>query len=179
MNPDNEKWATLKRWVMAHKFVVFGLPVIALGLLAGYRLSQLPHLESYKLLNVIGLFYDLLAVVALSELAARSEKWKMVAVNHVAPAVMWLHTLFPAGGILGGVMAMVFRLPSAAKVATFAMGFGSYSILPLTVLEWTVALPRFQCLKHLDSRWRWFGVWLLFNGVLVQLIAAVLALKTS
>jgi hypothetical protein len=37
-------------------FVISG--IVGLGVVAGYWLASLPKLESYKLLNVAGLFYD-------------------------------------------------------------------------------------------------------------------------
>jgi hypothetical protein len=67
----------------------------------GFRLSEFPKLESYKLLNIVGLSYDFLGVVVLSEILASSEKWKQLCVNVVAPVVLWFHTVLPVGA-LGG-----------------------------------------------------------------------------
>src|SRR6202035_2519577 len=81
------------------RFFVFA--ICALGLLAGYRLSGVPRLETYKLLNVVGLLYDFLGIVVLSDLAISNPKWKKASVDLIAPAVLWLHTIFPFGVLLG------------------------------------------------------------------------------
>src|SRR5579872_2717217 len=57
---------------------IFVSAVVLLGLAAGYRLSELPRLETYKLLNLAGLSYDFLGVLVLSELLASNTKWKQL-----------------------------------------------------------------------------------------------------
>jgi hypothetical protein len=76
-----------------------------LGVAAGYQLSALPKLETHKLLNVAGLFYDFLGVAVLSEMVASSAKWKQISVDAIAPGILWLHTIFPFGTFLGGFLA--------------------------------------------------------------------------
>lgn len=160
-------------------FVIFVSLVVVLGATTGYRLSSFPRLEVYKLVNIAGLLYDLLGVLVLSELVASSLKWKRIFVDTVAPAVLWLHMVFPLGALLGAFLAGVLaHSPSWGTVAKFGVGFWSYSIIPLSLLEMTVAFPPFTALKGLESRWRRFGLYLLLSGVGLQLIAAVLGLKS-
>jgi len=75
-------------------FAAFIAGIVGLGVAAGYRLGSLPRLETYKLLNVAGLFYDLLAVLVLSEIVASSAGWKKISVEKIAPGVLWFHTVF-------------------------------------------------------------------------------------
>jgi len=48
----------------------------ALGAFIGYRLAGISNLQPYKLLNIIGLLYSLLAVFVLSEVLVGSPNWK-------------------------------------------------------------------------------------------------------
>lgn len=163
----------------SRRFAIFITVILCLGVAAGCQLASLPKLETYKLLNVAGLFYDFIAVLVLSEMASSSAKWKKISVEKMAPAVLWLHTVFPLGVSLGGVLAAVLLHSSSwAAVSRLAVSFWIYSLLPLSALDATVTFPRFAGLKALESRWRWFGLYLLLNGVVLQLIAGVLALKS-
>jgi hypothetical protein len=151
-----------------------------LGLLTGYRLAAIAHLQTYKLLNATGLFYDLLGVLVLSDLAASNERWKLFAVTVIAPAIMWLHVIFPlAVTVSAGLSGLLLHLPSSSIVAGFAFAFWSSLMIPLTIFEWTVALPRFAALKGLQSRWRWFALLLLLAGVSLQFAAAILSLSVA
>lgn len=88
-------------------------------------------------------------------------------------------SVFPLGVSLGGFLVVLLHSSSwAAHVSRFAFTFWAYSLLPLSVLDTTVTFPRFAALKALESRWRWFGLYLVLNGVGLQLIAAVLGLRS-
>ncbi len=158
------------------KFAIFVSAIAVLGLVTGYRLSALPHLQTYKLLNIVGLCYDLLAVIVLSEIAASSPKWKAFAVAKIAPAVLWLNLIFPIGVFVSAFIATILHRPSATTVSTFALAFSAYAMPPVIILGELVVDPRFAILKGLQSRWRWFGLLLLLTGVGLQLMAAILGL---
>jgi hypothetical protein len=161
-------------------FILFALVVLALGACTGYRLSAQQKLEVYKLLNVVGLCYDLLAVVVLSEIVGLSTKWKKTSVETLAPMVLWFHTVFPLGVALGGLVASVLmHRPSGRAVSAFAFAFWVYSIIPLSFLDAMVAFPRIPTLKPLDTRWRVFAVYLGLTGVTLQLVAAIVGLLLS
>jgi hypothetical protein len=152
--------------------------VSLLGLVLGYRLSALPKLEGHKLLNVAGLSYDFLGVLVLSELLASSAKWKDICVKFLAPTVLWFHALIPFGAFVGGgFVAQVTHQPSSEIVGRFFMLFFAYSLIPVSVFQELVVLPKLPFVKRdVETRWRWFGFFLLLSGVGVQLIAAGLGL---
>jgi len=154
-------------------FLVFISGVLVFGIVVGYELSKFPSIETHKLINVVGLLYTLLGVIVLSELVAVSPSWKRIAVRWIAPAVLWVHTAVPLGVFFGGFVA---RSASGARVSTFGITFFAYSLIPLSVLNETVVFPQFAALRELESRWRWFALLLLLTGVVLQLIAALLAL---
>ncbi len=161
-------------------FLAFISLVLVLGLYAGYHLSTLPKLETFRLINIAGLFYDLLGVLVLSEIVGSNETWKKISVDWIAPAVLWLHTVFPLGALFGGLLAAgLVRNSSGVAVSTFALTFWGYSMIPLLFLNETVVFPQFALLKGLETRWRWFGLFLLMTGVALQLIAALMGLGVA
>ncbi len=157
--------------------VFFSVLLLLLGFALGYWLSALPRLETYKLLNVAGLSYSFLGVLVLSELLAASARWKDVCVKFLAPAVLWFYSVFPLGAWMGAAMRpLLMHKPSS--VARFFLVFFGYSLLPLSILNEVVVLPQLPFVKRdIETRWRWFGLFLLLNGVAFQLIAALLAIR--
>jgi hypothetical protein len=157
--------------------LVFFSVLLLLGLAAGYRLSALPRLETYKLLNVAGLSYSLLGVLVLSELLA-SARWKRTCVKFLAPAVLWLDSLIPLGAFAGAFVAQLTHKPSSEIVRKFFIGFFVYSLIPLSVLNETVVWPQLPFVKRdIEARWQMFGLYLLLSGVAFQLVAAILAIR--
>jgi hypothetical protein len=77
---------------MSHRVwkIVLSLTV-AQGVFIGYRLAVIPNLQPYKLLNIIGLLYSLLAVFVLSEVLIGNPNWKKICVEKVAPVFLWAH----------------------------------------------------------------------------------------
>jgi hypothetical protein len=151
--------------------------VLFLGLAAGYRLSALPRLETYKLLNAAGLCYSFFGVLVLAELLA-SARWKNICVKYLAPAVLYFHALFPFGAYVGAHMsAQLMHKPSSWIVWKFFFGYFSYSMIPALFLDEVVVLPRFPFVKSdIETRWRRFGLFLMLSGGAVQLIAALLSI---
>ena len=158
-------------------FGVFISAALALGAVVGFELSRFARLETHKLLNIAGILYTLLAVIVLSEVAASSSAWKRIAVAWIAPAVLWFHTALPLGLFFGGLVGgYSLRGGSGVILSKFAIRFFFYSILPLSVLNDTIIFPQFAALRALESRWRWFGLFLLLTGIVLQLIAALMSL---
>jgi hypothetical protein len=93
--------------------LVIGIQFVA-GLFAGYGLSSMPELRTYKLLNLAGLFYALLGVLVLSEMIA-TDGWKDFCVRKLAPSIVWGHTTIPVGAILGSVIAAIMHKPSPRR----------------------------------------------------------------
>jgi hypothetical protein len=152
--------------------VVLSLTV-ALGFCIGYLLATIPNLQPYKLLNIIGLLYNLLAVFVLSEVLIGSQNWKRICVERIAPVLLWTHITVPIGVALGAALAwFVARGPSAAITVGFAFGTFFYMSFVGWALEQTVVLPRLFK-KDIESRWRYLGLILLSSGMLFQLISAI------
>lgn len=153
---------------------IFLSAVALLGFAAGYRLSGLLKLETYKLLNVAGLSYDLLGVLVLSELLASTPKWKSLCVKYLAPGVVWFHILFPGAAFIGSLIAIFMRRPSSGTAAQFFLSFTVYALWPTSICGEMVVSPRLPFVKRdIETRWRSFGLILLLTGVGLQLIVAI------
>src|ERR1700692_4510656 len=101
---ENENLPMSKRiW----KFVL--LLTTALGVFIGDRLAAIPNLQPYKLLNIIGLLYSLLAIFVLSEVLVGSPNWKRICVEKIAPVLLWMHITVPIGAVLGAALAWLVR----------------------------------------------------------------------
>jgi hypothetical protein len=150
---------------------------IALGLYAGYRLSSIPDLRTYKLLNLAGLLYAFLGVLVLSEMLA-SNRWKDFCVRRLAPAILWFQTTVPIGALLGSIMAQIMRKPSSSTVTLFSISFWGYSVLAGFPFDEIVVFPKLPFVKRdVETRWRWLGFFLVLGGVGTQLIAAIMDLR--
>jgi hypothetical protein len=148
----------------------------AAGIPIGYKLAAMQNLQPYKLVNIIGLLYSLLAVIVLSEVFITNTNWKKLCVEWLAPFLLWAQNTIPLGCLIGTGLARVTRHgPSASVASLFSISAFAYSGLIGMVLEQTVALPTLLKLD-IESRWRWFGLTLLLTGILLQLISAVQSL---
>jgi len=142
------------------------------GLLLGHGISLRPQLQPFKLLNILGLSYDVLGLIVLSEVVSKSERWKSIVVNWIAGILIWGQMVIPLGAALGSWLSE--DAPSGAIAAAFFGAVFTYSILPLAILDATVFYPTQPELQHMQGRVRRFGFLLLLSGGLVQLLAALI-----
>lgn len=142
----------------------------ALGIAIGYVLSGYTKLETFKLLNIVGLFYDLLGIIVLSEIVANSTAVRNFFVEWVSGSLIWAQTVIPLGALIG--TAFGYSLPSSGVAAKFLVSFFAYSVLVLGVMEATVFVPKLRWFQSFETRSHMFGLILLVTGVLIQLVAA-------
>jgi hypothetical protein len=155
---------------------------VAIGIGIAFPLSALNKLETYKLLNVVGIVYGLLGVVVLSEFVTQNERWRLVVVNVVSGLAIWSHAALPFGTIsASGIMYLMepTKFPSSLIVAKSFASFFVYAMLPTSLVDFFVFAPTFNRFKDPLIRTRVFGLSLVLIGMLVQLIAAVQDLLES
>ena len=152
-------------------FGVFVVALLAAGACLGYVLAGYEKLVPYKLLNIIGITYDLLGIVVLAEFVTKSEPLKAFMVHWVAGLLLWAHSVIPLGVLIGAGIG--HALPSAAITAKFFLSFLVYSLAVLALLELAVFNPKASRLQPLAMRTQVFGLILLFSGVIAQLVAAL------
>jgi hypothetical protein len=161
------------RLPVARDAVAFFVALAMLGV-AGYALGAVvgrhPKLETFKLLNIAGLTYDLLGLLVLAEFVVEREKLKSLVVSWVAGTVLWSQSVVPLAAALGAWAAA--PAPSSAIAASFFFKFWAYSLAVLAFIDSTVFFPRAVQFQELTGRARRFGLTLLISGVAVQLLAA-------
>ena len=151
-------------------FILWIATLLAVGGLLGLTLASHPNLETFKLLNILGLVLDLLGLLVLSEFVVNSERWKAFVVKWVAGVLLWAQTVVPLGAAAGAALAHAY--PSSEKASGFFFTLFVYSLLPLALLDHTVFNPSKFDAADRTQRTRRFGLLLLASGVSVQLIAA-------
>lgn len=151
-------------------FVVFIAALGVTGVFLGQALAAHSKLETFKLLNIVGLTYDLLGIVVLAEVVAQSKRLKAFMVKWVAGFLLWAQSVVPFGAFFGAWVANAS--PSSSVATGFFASFWAYSILILAVIDSTVFFPRLQRLQDLSLRARTFGLLLLLTGVVIQIVAA-------
>ena len=151
-------------------FAIFIAALLGAGVYMGVALSRLPKLETFKLLNILGLTLDLLGLLVLSEIVLSSERWKAFVIKWVAGVLLWGQTVVPLGAALGAEVLGVG--PSTSRAAGFFFALFAYSLVPLAVLDHAVFYPGRFSVADKTQRTRRFGLLLIASGVLVQLIAA-------
>ncbi len=158
--------------VRIHNRIFVGIlaAIGTLGIAIGYVLSGYTKLETFKLLNIVGLFYDLLGIIVLSEIVAKSAAVKKFFVDWVSGSLIWAQTVIPLGALLG--TAFGYSLPSSGEAAKFIVNFFVYSTLILGVMEVTVFAPKLRWFQSLETRSHMFGLILLVTGVFIQIVAA-------
>ncbi len=164
-------------------FFVFFVGLLALGAWLGYVLSSFPKLETVKLLTVLGISYQLLGIVVLSETISAHAKLKAFIVNWVSGIMIRAHTIVPLGMGLTAFWLFIAEItqlveagsfPSARDLAPAAMSFMFYSFIPGIFVDDFVFVPKDEKYKNLENRSRFFGAFLVLSGTAVQLIAAIL-----
>ncbi len=151
-------------------FVVFIAALGVAGVFLGQALAAHPSLETFKLLNIVGLIYDFLGIAVLSEVVAQSERLKAFMVKWVAGFLLWAQSVVPLGALIGAWAANAS--PSSSVVTGFFGSFWAYSIFILAAIDSRVFYPRFERLQSLSLRARTFGLLLLITGVVIQIVAA-------
>ena len=158
-------------------FSILSMFLSAVGAVIGFSLSSMHRLETFKLLNILGIVYGLVGVLVLSEFVAQSEKWRQFVVEKFSGVFIWSHGFIPLGGALAAVpLFFCFtsdRFPSSLVVLkSFPLFFG-LALIPTFFLEDFVFVPKMKTSKDPLIRSRRFGGFLVVAGMIVQLIAAI------
>ncbi len=152
------------------------LLLYATGGAFAYRLGSLQELETFKLLNIVGIMYGLVGVIVLSEFVAQNEKWRRFVVEKLSGVLIWAHGAIPLGAATTSIVLFLIardQFPSSPIVGTSFLGFAFYALIPTFFVEDYVFVPKSARFADPLIRTRVFGVFLVVTGMVVQLISAV------
>jgi hypothetical protein len=155
-------------------FIIFIAALLGIGIWLGHLLANRPTFSVNKLLNVVGILYSMTAVIVLYETVAHNHTLRSLSVDYLAPVILWSHSVVPLGIALSWFLT--FGAPHGGAVSSFGFSFFFYSLLPLSLLDSTVVFPRVNKWKPIDGRHRRFGLFLLFSGLGIQFVAAILSI---
>jgi hypothetical protein len=148
----------------------------ASGVAISYFVSGVHKLETYKLLNIAGILYGLLAVLILSELVVENARWSLFVAETISDLSIKAHMAFPLGAaMMAGLLTILApnSHPSSVSVLTASMIFLVFALPEAFLVEDFVWAPKLNISKKPKVRSRRFGLILGVTGMIVQLIAAV------
>jgi hypothetical protein len=155
--------------------LVFAL-LSAFGVWLAYSLGAIQGLQTFKLLNAVGIVYGLLGVIVLSEFVTQNERWRSIVVNTLSGLSIWAQGAIPLGGALFSIPLFIFfsdDFPSSLKVFKAFGAYFGFALLPTFLVEDLVFVPKLARSKDPLVRTRIFGLLLVIFGMVAQLIAAV------
>jgi len=106
-------------------FSVFFAALLAAGAWLGYWLSSFPKLDTVKLLAVLGISYQLLGIVVLSETISTSERLKKFVVNWLSGILIWAHTIVPLGIWITALALFLAELSRLVEPGSFRTNPGA------------------------------------------------------
>ncbi|MGY0579984.1 MAG: hypothetical protein ACW7DR_18325 [Paraglaciecola chathamensis] len=155
-------------------FSVLFLGFIAIGVFFGVRLSAVDNLETFKVLNVIGLFYDIVGLLILSEIFSENQSYQKFVADTFSGLFMWAHMGIPIGILLSGIGLTYFSgYPSSEISRGIGAGIMIWMIIPSFLIEDIVFRTKLNKFQTPQSRSRFLGGFLLLSGLLVQFVAAI------
>lgn len=190
-------------------FLRFSLWTILLfSVFGGFYLSKLVNLQTFKLLNIIGISYDILGAIILSSMISKSKNWQKFIVKYFSVVVVNINMFLLIGMPLGAVWALTLHdtallligmpldavwdiilrdttlslnfddFPSAKTV----LGFSAPILFPALFLNFfiedTVIRGVIPKLSTLKNRSRFLGGTLIIIGFILQFAAALQDLLT-
>ena len=139
-----------------------------------YRLNWFESIPMFKLFNVWGIFFDILAVILLSSFLPLPCRLKKFIIEDVSFESIAFLLFFTCGVLITSGFAVLMGLPSTKVLVLFHVSL----LIPLAVvwflIEDFVSNPVFERLKDNDFRLQVFGSVFLIGGLTLQFIGAVL-----
>ena len=151
-------------------FLVGLLFLLTLGFFLGHSLAHHPKLEAFKLLNLVGLTYELLGLFTLTEAVLGSQRWRKFFTTWIAGLLFWGQSVLPLGAAAGAGFAG--PTASSGVASNFFIAFWVCSMVPLILFDAVVFFPGADVRSDIETRTRRMGFGLLVAGGLVQLLAA-------
>ena len=157
-------------------FNSYMLAFLLMGIGFGYHLAPLSKLETFKLLNTVGLTYDLFGVLILSQVVATSERIRSFVVDRLPNILISAHLSVPVG-IAGFSLWAYTRdqaaYPSAVTLVVFAGAFICAALHPIFFVEDAVLYPKIRRWREPVARSRILGAFFIILGILVQFAASI------
>lgn len=153
-------------------------PALAYGFIGwwiGTKLIAIPQFQTFKVLNIIGLSFDLAGVSILSRFISSNQRYQTFVSGPFAEQFLG----FVMSASIGLYLCSYFGPDGPSKAAVESLAFWSLAYLMLPVIFFItnfVTGPEGKLLRPEESRARLLGGVFLIGGIIIQLFAAALDL---
>lgn len=140
----------------------------------GTKLIAIPGLQTFKVLNVIGISFDLVGVGLLSHFLSTKPKFQAFVIGPLAEHIMGVLLAIPVGMMI--CVHFGPDGPSRALVEAITYSVGVYIMMASTFFigNFVVASEETPAGRFApDARANLLGLFFLIGGLVIQLIAAV------
>jgi len=152
-----------------------GLPFLAMvtvGYWFAHKLIAIPNLQMFKVLNIIGLSFDLVGITCLSHFVLRKPSFQAFVIGPMAENVMLFLLAVPVG------MMVCVHLgpggPSQDLVENITYTTGIYIVFASSFFLGRFVVPSEELFsKDPEFRINFLGAFFLVGGLIAQLVAAV------
>jgi len=146
---------------------------LILGFFIGWEIAFFKEFKFYKLVNITGLFYDLIAVILLSYTFFLKDNIKAQIAHYIALVFVIFSSVLPAAITGGMYLASLFGGGHIEGLQSFIYIFVVISIIPATkIFSSPVLEPVGRKIYKPTLRLQILGGVLLFMGFAFQIIAA-------
>jgi hypothetical protein len=146
--------------------------IVSLGIWSGIATSVLASVQAFKLLNIIGLTFDLLGVLLLTFVITTPPRIKAFVVSWGGVIAVGLTGFSLIGFYIG--LAVGSSLLGGKDHGLF-LHFAPVTLLGIfsaSFLEDTVMIPKFKVLRDNEVRLKFLGGYFLLAGLVIQIYAA-------
>ncbi|MDO8810686.1 MAG: hypothetical protein Q7J38_01475 [Gallionella sp.] len=164
---------------MSRDFLLrIALPIVIyvyIGWWIGTKLIAIPSFQTFKVLNIIGLIYDLIGVCVLSRFISSNKKYQSLISGQVADQFLGIVVFSGIGLILCGYFGP--NGPSKPRFELFAMSAFLFFVMPtiMFVGNLVIGIDRKPPWSE-ETRAKIFGGFFLLGGIVIQIYASVLDL---
>ncbi|AJQ92099.1 hypothetical protein [Gynuella sunshinyii] len=148
-----------------------------IGLSVGWKLSFFQSFQPFKLVNLIGLIYDIVAVILLSYVVLVRDNIQHHIAHKLSMLVIIFSVVFPASLVGGSMLASFFGAEFQEGIRFAIYIFVAVSIIPVT---WLFRSSAFEPVGNVsftpEKRVKILGAMLLIMGFIFQLVAAFIDL---
>lgn len=148
------------------------IALLCLGVAIGIAISRLSMAPTFKLLNILGLSFDLLGVLLITLVVALPERPRTFIIEWGGVVSVSLTAFFMVGTLVGVMLGEKFFSGKSHDFPQHLFAVAFFGQLSAYFLEDTVMIPKFRSLQAPDRRLKVMGGYYVLAGLLIQLYAA-------
>lgn len=167
------------------KINIYSSLSFCIGIILAYFFALAPNLKLYKLLNILGVLFSIIGILIISQYVLKSENLKKFVSDKFTAYALISLSMIPVGMMFGSLGTMLLFILSGMEdistvfiIVKFAGVILLFVFTPLFIIDYFVDILFFRNLPFPESKLKktvFIGWYLLLSGLLVQLIAAILA----